>query len=132
MKGRLIWAAAVALGAFAAFVINVPCRFGDTADAVAKVELRAIDAALAVYRNDYGAYPTGSASQIASALLGENARHVTYIDGMTQSQEGFLDPWVQPYGISVNSGMAMIVSEGPDRQIGTKDDLGLRAAEPIR
>jgi len=80
------------------------------------------------YASMFGGNPIGTNPEITAALNGQNPRQANFIDpgaGMRINGNGELvDPWGTPYFFHQLSGTEMeIHSAGPDRKMGTADDL---------
>ena len=76
----------------------------------------------------FGGDPVGTNPEITSQLLGDNPRHINFIDpsaGMQVNDKGELvDAWGTPYFFHQISGSDMeIHSAGPDRIMWTSDDI---------
>jgi hypothetical protein len=76
----------------------------------------------------FGGDPVGTNPEITSQLLGDNPRHINFIDpsaGMQVNDKGDLvDAWGTPYFFHQISGSDMeIHSAGPDRIMWTSDDI---------
>jgi hypothetical protein len=76
----------------------------------------------------FGGDPVGTNPEITRQLLGDNPRHINFIDpsaGMRVNENGELvDAWGTPYFFHQISGSEMeIHSAGPDKIMWTADDI---------
>jgi hypothetical protein len=92
-----------------------------------------LDALRTVFRN-YGqrfrGNPVGNNAEITAALKGDNPKGVNFLHpdlGELNARGELIDRWGTPYFFHQLSGYAMeIHSAGPDRRMGTADDLIIR------
>jgi hypothetical protein len=80
------------------------------------------------YNTEFGENPVGNNAEITHALMGENPRHLNFIQpntGLRVNANGELvDAWGTPFFFHQLSGQDMeIHSAGPDRVMWTSDDL---------
>jgi hypothetical protein len=80
------------------------------------------------YNTEFGENPVGNNAEITRALMGENPRHINFIQpdtGLQVNANGELvDAWGTPFFFHQLSGQDMeIHSAGPDRIMWTSDDL---------
>ncbi len=79
----------------------------------------------------FGGDPVGTNPEITRQLLGDNPRHINFIDpaaGMRVNADGELvDAWGTPYFFHQLSGSDMeIHSAGPDKIMWTSDDIVIK------
>jgi hypothetical protein len=84
--------------------------------------------AIRQYGDMFGGNPVGNNAEITAALVGDNPRHINFIQaeaGMRLNENGeMVDPWGTPYFFHQLSGHDMeIRSAGKDRKMWTFDDL---------
>jgi type II secretory pathway pseudopilin PulG len=80
---------------------------------------RALQMALAQYKQEFGEYPAGDNRAVSKALQGENPKKKPFIElGRNEvSPEGdLLDPWGTPYRFYFSGGRPLIRSAGENRQ----------------
>ena len=92
----------------------IPYRTG-----AARATAQSLTAAFAAYRSDYGIEPTGSYSEIVTALRGNNPRKIVYFEAarkaFTASGE-LVDPWGSPYVVNRSDpGNPRFYSIGPNK-----------------
>ena len=82
------------------------------------------------YHTLMGENPVGTNAEIMKALMGANSHQATLapLDGQQLNEKGeLIDPWGTPYFFHQLSGDHMeIHSAGPDKVLGTADDLVLK------
>jgi hypothetical protein len=83
------------------------------------------------YGQMFGGDPVGTNPEITRQLLGDNPRHISFIDpsaGMRVNADGELvDAWGTPYFFHQLSGSDMeIHSAGPDKIMWTSDDIVIK------
>jgi hypothetical protein len=102
-------------------------RAAPTASALAMVELQKVHQMVESYHTLMGQNPVGTNAEIMKALMGGNPHQAMLgpPPGQSLNAKGeLLDPWGTPYFFHQLSGDDMeIHSAGPDRIMGTKDDL---------
>ena len=79
------------------------------------------------YNTEFGENPVGNNAEITRALMGENPRHINFIQpdtGLNVNANGELvDAWGTPFFFHQLSAQVMeIHSAGPDRKMWTSDD----------
>ena len=93
----------------------------------AESDLEKVNHMLRNYRSLMGENPVGTNAEIMKALMGANPKGVKVgpPDGMSLNGAGELvDPWGTPFFFHALSGTQMeIWSAGPDRKMGTADDI---------
>jgi hypothetical protein len=87
--------------------------------------------AIRQYGEMFGGDPVGTNPEITRQLLGDNPRHINFIDpsaGMRVNADGELvDAWGTPYFFHQLSGSDMeIHSAGPDKIMWTSDDIVIK------
>ena len=96
----------------------------------AMVELDATRRMITDYHTRMGENPGGTNAEIMKAGMGGNPRQATFGPGESQQLNAkgeLLDPWGTPYFFHQLSGDHMeIHSAGPDKIMGTADDLVLK------
>ena len=84
----------------------------------AERELDALGAALSMFRDDCGRYPSGEEGLDAllrnPGITGWDGHYITLMRN---------DPWKEPYRYSVTNGTVTLFSSGPDTIEGTDDDV---------
>jgi hypothetical protein len=93
-----------------------------------QIVLENMSRAIRQYGSMFGGNPVGINSEITSQLLGQNPKHINFIQpgaGMRVNAAGeLIDPWGTPYFFHQLSGHETeIRSAGPDRVMWTADDL---------
>ncbi len=81
---------------------------------------------ITAYHTRMGENPVGTNAEITKALLGGNPVHANFSqDAPTLNAKGeLIDPWGTPYFFHQISGDHMqIISAGPDKILGTADDI---------
>ncbi len=81
--------------------------------------------ALGQYKQAIGSYPTGGCRAVSAALMGDNPKGVTFIEGhgWTNKQGELLDPWGTPYVFQFESDRLRVESLGPNKMLGDTDDV---------
>jgi hypothetical protein len=91
------------------------------------VELEKVHHMVGSYHTLYGQNPVGTNAEIMKALMGANPRGAILgpPPGQSLNANGeLIDPWGTPYFFHQLSGDDMqIISAGPDKTMGTPDDL---------
>ncbi len=99
---------------------SISLRVARSKQAIARIQLVELDAALALYLTDCGSPPT--TAQALNALLndpGVTGWHGPYLVGARIP----LDPWGMPFRYRMVGGRPTVDSAGPDLLFGTADDL---------
>ena len=89
--------------------------------ATAQTQLSSLATAIEAYESDNGIYPPNLKS------LGGNPPSVA---SYVKAQEWLLDPWNTLYSYSASSNGYDLRSAGPDRKIGSPDDITLKKRIP--
>jgi Type II secretion system (T2SS), protein G len=131
-KKILVWSTGVVVAfLFVGSLVPVTNRSSKMARvAITRVLIQDFDAACRTYKADSGNYPSGSLSEMVSALEGKNPHGVIYLQflGRYLNQAGEpIDPWKTPFRFVRPSDTEppQLISAGPDRVFGTKDDVML-------
>ena len=95
---------------------------------IVKLEMQSLLNALQFYQAEYDRYPSGSSSEIAQALSGNNPKKHVFLSlfraRSTNNAGQFVDPWGTPYEISVESTNHVVIRcAGKNRIFGDKDDV---------
>ncbi len=87
-------------------------------------------AACALYKTEYGAFPSGKNAEVMRSLAGGNPRKHTFIEWKSRAVDAngvFLDSWGTAYLISFpNADTVEVRSAGADRKLNTSDDKYFR------
>ena len=91
-------------------------------------DLELLSGVLSFYRASFDENPVAADNQsVMAALMGDNPRSLVFFPGEHPSlneQNELTDRWGEPYYFHPLSGKQMeIISTGPDRKLGTDDDL---------
>ncbi len=94
-----------------------------------RADITRIEAAVELYKKDYGSYPSARSATIESSLYANCFPATTTLETYIKFPEGrtsdsvFLDPWFMPYRYTSpganNTSFVDIASAGPDREFGT-------------
>jgi len=95
-----------------------------------QTDLEKINLMLRDYRTLFGENPVGTNAEIMRAIMGANPRHAVLgpPEGLSLNNYGeLLDQWGTPFFFHQMSGSHMeLRSAGPDKKMGTNDDLLLK------
>ena len=84
------------------------------------------------YAVEYNHFPTGNASEIMAALLGNNAEKLQFMEAnerTTNSHGELIDPWQTPYRIAFDSTNHFTIrSAGKNKIFGDQDDYELSSS----
>ena len=99
-----------------------------------KLEMQSLLNALQLYQAEFNKYPSGSPSEIAQALLGNNPKKHVFLGGFlgrsTNNAGQFVDPWGTPYEITVESTNHIVLRcAGKNRAFGDKDDVTMDTSQ---
>lgn len=110
----------------ASFPLGPPARPAEN-DPTAAADLDKISLMIRDYRTIAGENPVGTNAEIMKAMMGDNPRgaKIGPPEGMSVNGEGeLLDSWGTPiFFHQLSRDLMEIHSAGPDRRIGTEDDL---------
>ena len=126
-KRFLVWSAGI-LGSFllVGLLLPVSHRPGKFARIlITRAQIQGFDTACRVYESDCGRYPSGTLSEIMSALNGNNPHGLVFFQIETGSlnQAGEpIDQWKTPFRLApaADNAPPQLISAGPDRYFGTK------------
>jgi hypothetical protein len=129
-KKVLVWSAGV-LSSFllVGLLLPVPHRPGKfTRILITRSLIQGFDAACRAYKADCGRYPSGTLSEVMSALEGNNPHGLVFfqIQSNSLNQAGEpIDQWKTPFRLApaVDTEPPQLISAGPDKVFGTKDDI---------
>ena len=112
------WLAVVAAIGVVALFLYRAIFTSDESTARIDAETQAILWALAQYKTDFGAFPSGDSSAICRVLTtGNNPKNIRYIKLDSVAPDGaFLDPWGTPYKIYFSDDWPLLRSAGPNKQ----------------
>ena len=80
-------------------------------------ETAVIRVALAQYKTEFGAFPSGDSRAICRALSGNNPKSIRFIELRSVTPDGdFLDQWGTPYKIYYSGDQPLVRSAGPNKQ----------------
>jgi len=102
--------------------LSDPMPRGGHAASKARSDISQIQLALTFYRHEQGRYPVGEPAEIVAELVGLNSEpRYQYLDKVFLTRT---DPWQTPYRLTFPpSGEAIVVSAGPNKTFGDRDDI---------
>ena len=128
LEVMIVVAILVMLAAFA--VPNLLGMQDEAKKKAAKVQVKAFESAVKMYKLKVGDYPS-SGEGLNALVTGSGGGGEAWTPLMTSEDVHALDPWNQPYNYAfpgsrnaLGAGGPDIWSNGPDRQSGTADDIG--------
>lgn len=81
------------------------------------LDIAAIQVALAQYKTEFGAFPSGDSRAICRMLSGNNPKGIRFIELRSVTSDGaFLDPWGTPYKIYYSGEEPLVRSAGRNKQ----------------
>ncbi len=108
--------------------INVPSKTAPRTEA--RELIRTFDSSLRLYKEEYGAFPSGSPKDITTVLRGKNPRGIVFLELRDQDMNSSGEPvdfWKTLFRFErASDGEGwQITSAGPDKKFGTSDDVTL-------
>src|SRR5215210_1506534 len=110
--------------------ISLPVFTGPTSDKriISRVYAQRLAIACQSYQLRYGKYPSGTPSEIATALQGSNLEGAESLDlRLGLNNLGVpVDAWGSPMQIIFRSENVVVTSAGKDKKLGTRDDISVQ------